>query len=136
MHALYVRARVIPLTHRCFFVPTKETVVLSLLPQDQLDLILRRHAEILSRLAAAPDSAGYVALSRELAGIEPVVKAIQDFRGQSKEAAGLEAMLADPATGADLRDLAEEELRAIRTRLVDLERDLKIALLPRVAADE
>jgi peptide chain release factor 1 len=111
-------------------------MLLNMLPEDQLNLILRRHAEILSRLAGAPDAAAYVALSRELAGMDPVVRAIQDFRGQSGEAASLEAMIADPATGADMRELAEEELRAVRARLVELERDLKIALLPKDAADE
>jgi peptide chain release factor 1 len=119
-----------------FFVPTRETVVLPQLPQDQLDLILRRHAEILARLAAAPEPAVYVALARELAGIETVARAIRDFRGQADEAAGLEAMLANPATEAELRGLAEEELRAVRARLLELEQDLKIALLPKDKADE
>jgi len=110
--------------------------VLPQLPQDQLDLILRRHAEILARLAGAPEASAYVALSRELAGIEAVAKAIQDFRGQAEEAEGLEAMLANPATEAELRGLAEEELRAVRARLLELEQDLKVALLPKDAADE
>ncbi|MGA9215197.1 MAG: peptide chain release factor 1, partial [Methylocella sp.] len=70
-------------------------MVLNILPQDQLDLVLRRHAEILARLAGAPEPAAYLALSRELAGIETVAKAIRDFRGRANEAAGLEAMLAD-----------------------------------------
>ena len=77
-----------------------------------------------------------MALSRELADIETVAKAIRDFRGQASEAAELEAMLADPATGAEMRGLAEEELRAVRARLVDLQQDLKIALLPKDVADE
>jgi len=110
--------------------------VLSTLPQDQLDLILRRHAEILARLAAAPEPAAYVALSRELAGIENVAKAIEDFRGQADEAAGLETMLANPATDPELRSLAEEELTEVRERLAELEQNLKIALLPKDAADE
>lgn len=111
-------------------------MLLNTLPEDQLDLILRRHAEILSRLAEAPDSADYVALSRELSGIEPIVQAVEEFRKQSKEAASLEAMLRDPKTGADIRDLAAEELGAVRARLIALERELKIALLPKDAADE
>jgi len=121
---------------RIFGVRPEETVVLNMLPQDQLDLILRRHAEILARLAGAPEPAAFVALSRELAGIENVARAIRDFRGQAEEAAGLEALLADPATGAEMRGLAEEELRAVRARLFDLQQDLKIALLPKDAADE
>jgi len=105
-------------------------------PQDQLDLIVRRHAEILARLAETPEPAVYVNLSRELAAIEGVVKAIQDFRGQVEEAAGLEALLNNPATEAELRELAAEELKAVRARLVELEQELKIALLPKDAADE
>ncbi len=45
-------------------------------------------------------------------------------------------MLADPTTGAEIRDLAEEELKAVRARLLELQQDLKIALLPKDAADE
>ncbi len=131
-----VAAAGIPLHHRCVFRPNQETAVLPLLPQDQLDLILRRHAEILARLAEAPEPAAYVALSRELAGIETVARAIRDFRGQTEEAAGLEAMLANPGTEAELRGLAEEELRAVRARLIELEREVKAALLPKDAADE
>lgn len=97
--------------------------MLSQLPQDQLDLILRRHEELVARLAGAPEPAAYVALSRELAGLETVTKAIQDFRGQANEAKELEAMLANPATEAELRGLAEEELRAVRARLLELEQD-------------
>ncbi|WGJ14189.1 peptide chain release factor 1 [Methylocapsa sp. D3K7] len=110
--------------------------MLSQLPQDQLDLILRRHAELVARLAGAPEPAAYVALSRELAGLETVTRAIQDFRGQADEAKELEAMLANPATEAELRGLAEEELRTVRARLLELEQDLKVALLPKDAADE
>ena len=42
------------------------------LPQDKLNLILRRHDEISGRLAANPDATTFVALSRELAGLEDV----------------------------------------------------------------
>ena len=67
--------------------------------------------EILARLVEAPEPAAFVTLSRELAGLETVAKAIQDFRGQADEAAELEAMLANPTTEAEMRGLAEEELR-------------------------
>ncbi|WP_026608260.1 peptide chain release factor 1 [Methylocapsa acidiphila] len=107
-----------------------------MLPQDKLDLILRRHDEISARLAGAPEAAVYVALSRELAGLEEVVRAIREFRTQAQEVAGLEAMLADPATDAEMRGLAEEELREAEGRLAALERDLQLALLPKDAADE
>ncbi|HET6376699.1 MAG TPA: peptide chain release factor 1 [Methylocella sp.] len=107
-----------------------------MIPQEQLDLILRRHAELLARLAASPDPETYIVLSRELAGIEDTVTAIQEFRREAKEAAGLVAILNDPAAAADIRSLAEEELQEVRSRLGVLERRLMVALLPKDAADE
>jgi peptide chain release factor 1 len=107
-----------------------------MLPQDKLDLILRRHEEISARLSGAPEGAAIVTLSRELAGIEPVVAAIREFRTQVDEIRGLETLIKDPAIESDMLALAEEELRDARARLADLEQELKIALLPKDAADE
>jgi peptide chain release factor 1 len=107
-----------------------------MLPQDKLDLILRRHEEISSRLTEAPAPAVFVALSRELATLDEVAAAIRSHRAQTGEVEGLEAMLADPALDTDMRSLADEELRAAQARLEELEQELKIALLPKDAADE
>jgi peptide chain release factor 1 len=107
-----------------------------MLPQDQLDLILRRHAEIVVRLAEALEPSIHIALSRELAGIADIAATIRAYRDQTKEAAGLEDLLGDPASGSDIRALAEEELGEVRARLARLEQELRIALLPKDAADE
>jgi peptide chain release factor 1 len=107
-----------------------------MLPQDKLDLILRRHEEISARLTQAPEASIFVALSRELASLEDVAAAIRDFHAQTHEVAGLEAMLADPSIDADMRGLAEAELREAQARLAEVEQGLKIALLPKDAADE
>jgi peptide chain release factor 1 len=107
-----------------------------MLPQEKLDLILRRHAEISARLNESAEPAVFVALSRELAGLDEVAAAIRDYRTQTEEAAGLAAMQDDPATDPEMRDLVEEELRASEARVESLEQQLKIALLPKDAADE
>jgi peptide chain release factor 1 len=107
-----------------------------MLPQEKLDLILRRHAEISARLNEAAEPALFVSLSRELAGLDEVAAAIRDYRGETEEAAGLAAMLDDPATDPEMRSLVEDELRAAEGRLETLEQQLKIALLPKDAADE
>jgi peptide chain release factor 1 len=107
-----------------------------MLPQDQLDLILRRHAEIVARLAEALEPSTHIALSRELAGLADIAATIRAYRAQTKEAAGLEDIIADAASGSDIRDLAEEELGEVRARLARLEQELRIALLPKDAADE
>ncbi len=106
------------------------------LPQDKLDLILRRHDEINGRLAASPDATTFVALSRELAGLERVTAAIREYRAQSVELDGIAAMLDDAGLDPEMRDLAEDERRAGQARLDALARELQVALLPKDAADE
>lgn len=107
-----------------------------LLPQDKLDLILRRHDEVASRLNENNDAATFVALSRELAGLEPVTAAIREYRMQAAEIAGLESMIADPATDAEMREMADQERRESEARLEALGQQLRVALLPKDAADE
>jgi peptide chain release factor 1 len=107
-----------------------------MLPQDKLDLILRRHTEISDRLTSGPDSATFVALSRELAELDDVVTAIRAYRGEVGEIAGLDSLLDDPKLDAEMRGLAETERVEARERLAGLEQKLRIALLPKDAADE
>jgi peptide chain release factor 1 len=107
-----------------------------MLPKDKLDLILRRYEEVSARLTEAPEASVLVALSRELSGLEHVVSAIRGFRDEAEEVCGLEALQSDPATDTEMRGLVEEELREARARLDALEHDLRIALLPKDAADE
>ena len=106
------------------------------LPQDKLDLILRRHDEISGRLAANPDAATFVALSRELAGLEDVTAAIRAYRGQRKELDGLASMLDDASLDAEMRALAEDERDEGQARLDALAQSLQVSLLPKDAADE
>jgi peptide chain release factor 1 len=107
-----------------------------MLPEEKLDLILRRHAEISDRLSSGPDSATFIALSRELAEIEDAVQAIRDYRNEMQEVAGIKSLLADPALDADMRALAETERDEAEERLAGLEERLRLALLPKDAADE
>ena len=107
-----------------------------MLPTQKLDLILRRHAEISARLEQNLDSATFVALSRELAGLGGVADAIRAYYAQATELAGLAAMLADSATDPDMRAMAEEEIPPARARSDALEHGLKLELLPKDAADE
>ena len=107
-----------------------------MLPTEKLDLIVRRHAEISARLEQNLDSTTFVSLSRELAGLEDVVNAIRGYNLANTELADLQAMLADPAIDADMKAMAEEEIAEAQARRDGLEHALKLALLPKDAADE
>jgi peptide chain release factor 1 len=76
----------------------------------------------------------FVQVSKEYAEIEPVAKAAGEVRRLREEVETLAGMEADG--DADLREMAREELAAIRERLPQAERGLALALLPRDAADE
>ena len=105
------------------------------LPNDKLEAILSRHALAARELESASDSQRIVTLSRDVAELNPVVEAILNWRKATAELAETEALIADPATDAEMRDLAfleKAELEAVETRLVH---DIRIALLPKDAAD-
>jgi peptide chain release factor 1 len=107
-----------------------------MIPTQKLDLILRRHEELSARLAEGTDGASYVAASRELASLDDVVAAARAYRAAQDEVAGLNAMLAEPALDAEMRGLAETELHEAERRLSETQGKLRLALLPRDAADE
>ncbi|HMK91183.1 MAG TPA: peptide chain release factor 1 [Methylocystis sp.] len=104
--------------------------------EDKLDLILRRRDEIADKLSSGPDGATYVGLSRELAVLEEVTAAISAFRAARAEVEGLRELLADPATDAEMRALAQGELEAAERKLDETSEALQFALLPKDAADE
>ncbi len=106
------------------------------LPNDKLDAISRRHEEINARLNAGAESEAIVALSRELAELDPVVAAIGAYREAVKEADDIETMLSDVSTDAEMRALAEAEKGDVAERLEKLTHDIRLALLPKDAADE
>ena len=102
-----------------------------MLPLDKLDQIIRRFGFLEARLAAGAEPSEIAALGREYADLRPVVAEIAAYRQALADLAEAEAMLADP----EMRVLAEEEVPALRARLPEMEGRLRLALLPRDAAD-
>jgi peptide chain release factor 1 len=106
------------------------------LPPERLEAILARHANITDSLNRAPGADTFVSLSRELSDLGPVVEAIRAYRAAADNLAGLDALLGDPATDAEMRALAEDE-RAEAAEAVDkAAQALRLLLLPKDEADE
>lgn len=103
---------------------------------DRLKPLVDRFESVQAALSAAPDADAYVRMSREFAELEPVVDAIRAIEALERERAGLDEIIADRGADADMRALAEEERAALDERLAALDRELKVLLLPRDAADE
>jgi peptide chain release factor 1 len=106
-----------------------------MLPQEKLDAILARHAEISAHLNEAAEPALIVRLSKELAEIEGVAEMIREYRGFAAAESDLLALRDDAAGDAEMRAMAEEELKELYARHERQEQDIRLALLPKDAAD-
>lgn len=107
-----------------------------MLTHEKLDLILRRRDEVSAKLAAGASGPEFGALSRELSEIEPVAESIEAWRQAQSDLAGAQALLADPASDRDMKELAEIEIGETQERIEGLEQKIRLALLPKDAADE
>jgi len=106
------------------------------LPQDRLDAIVARHGAAMAEINTATDAARTVELAKELSELDPVVAAIATWRQAQTSLAEAEALIDDPATDAEFRELAYEERDAARAEIDARAREILIALLPKDAADE
>lgn len=74
----------------------------------------------------------YVTLSKEYAALEPVVATARAYRQLLADIGEAEAMLDDP----EMRAFAEEELTGLRDNLPEAEHEMRLALIPKDAADD
>jgi peptide chain release factor 1 len=105
-----------------------------MIPAQKLDRLRDRHAELEARLAANAAGAEFAKLSKEYSDLTPVVRAIDDYKKAVGDLADLEAL--SSSGDAEMAALAREEYQALKERMPELERALKIMLLPKDAADE
>jgi peptide chain release factor 1 len=107
-----------------------------MIPAAKLDRLLDRFAALEAEMASGASGDAFVKLSREHAELSPVIQTAQAYRTAQIQLADTEALIADPATDPEMRGMAEQERADLRARLEGLDRDLKIQLLPKDAADD
>jgi peptide chain release factor 1 len=107
-----------------------------MLPQAKLDALVARHAAIETDLAGQPDRQTYVKLSREFAELGPLVDTVKAYRAVVDEIAGLDALLGDSTTDAEMRELAAQERPTLVAKRDRLEQQIRLALIPKDAMDE
>jgi peptide chain release factor 1 len=101
----------------------------------KLEQLSRRLAEldrVLSSETATADLDAYRRLTREHAGISPVVALYQAYLSGQADVRTAEEMASDPA----LKEFAEEELLAGRAKVERIEEELQRELLPKDPNDE
>ena len=106
------------------------------IPADRLDKLVNRWQTVQGTLAAGADQESYVRLSREFAELDPIVATITELRRATHERDDLQQLIDDPAADGEMAALAEAELEALGPKIEELERQLKVQLLPKDEADE
>ena len=84
-----------------------------MLPEQKLDALVARHRAVESELASQVTPETYVKLSREFAELAPIVEAVKTYRGVASEIDGLNALITDPSTDAEMRSMASAEKPAL-----------------------
>jgi len=107
-----------------------------MIPEPKLDALVARHQAVERELASPVAPETYVKLSREFAELAPVVETVNNYRAVAAEIAGLDALIADAATDAEMRAMAAAEKPQLEQKRAALERELRLALVPKDAMDE
>lgn len=106
--------------------------------EDKLRMLLRKYDELRDTMSSPDklDSKDFARYSKEYAELTPIVEHIMTFFSAKEEQKELQEMASDADSDADMRRMAEEELRSINDLLPKLELTVKVALLPKDEADE
>src|SRR3954471_15397458 len=107
-----------------------------MLPEAKLDILLAHHASLEAQILGQLSSEDYVRISRELAELNALIEAVKAYRAANAEMAGIDAMIADPATDTEMRSMAEAERTTLAARSLDLAQQIRVALLPKDAMDD
>ena len=109
---------------------------MSALPEAKLDVLLAHHASLEAQVLGQLSSEKYVQITRELSDLNPLIEAVKAYRATVKELADTEALVADPATDAEMRSMAQSERETLAARREELTQKIRVALLPKDAMDD
>ncbi|MBN9542166.1 MAG: peptide chain release factor 1 [Alphaproteobacteria bacterium] len=106
--------------------------------QDNLYKIIEKHKTIGEKINN-PDSldrSEFVAFSKEYSELTQMVEGINSYLNAQKEVDDLKAMLLDSSIDSDMKAMATEELMELEKAMPEMERQVKLALLPKDKDDE
>jgi peptide chain release factor 1 len=102
---------------------------------DQLDIRYQQMTQELSTAEVVSDSARFQKLAKQHAELEEIVKKHREFKQIEKDLAGTRQMIVE-SEDADMRHMAQEEERQLTTRKEQIERELKLLLIPKDPNDD
>lgn len=115
---------------------TSSSAAMTSVPKEKLDRVVERWMAIQDELNHGVSQTVFAKLNKEFSDLTPLVKKIQDLRKAEAEVADLELMIADPGADKEMVDMAYAERAVLGPKIEALEHEVRIALLPKDAADE
>ena len=104
---------------------------------ENLANVVNRYDEISSLLSAPGLSADeMIKMNKELSELEPVVGAIQAYQKAEKDMKEAESLMYDDSVDKEMQAMASMEFYELKEKMPDLEREIKVLLLPKDAEDE
>ena len=101
--------------------------------KEKLRTIKSRYDELASLMSTTGLSGEeFTKLSMEYAELAPVVEAMEELENAVSEKSDIESMLSDP----EMKEIAEEEIRALNSRIPELEKQISLVLIPKDEADK
>ena len=108
-----------------------------MLLEETLDKILQRYEFLKEQmLEKANDSENFIKLSKEFSDLEDFANLINLYNKTKNELSELQIALEDPETDKDFKELATEEIENLQNKIPQLQKELKIMLIPKDEADE
>lgn len=105
---------------------------------DKLDDLLRRYEELMLELndpSIANDQTRFRKLMKEQSDLTPIVEAYKEYK-KCNETVEDSLLILEEESDEEMKELAKEELNDAKARIEELERELKILLLPKDPNDE
>ncbi len=105
------------------------------LPAARLAAMEKRFQMLEAELAAGPDADRYGKVAADYAELEPIVASIRQLREVQDERKGVDEMLGEAGSDAEMRRMAEAEAEALDERIETLTEELRLQMLPKDEAD-
>jgi peptide chain release factor 1 len=104
---------------------------------DKLSTVESQYEELMTRLGTAEvqsDQAEYRKAAKQLSDLEPLVQKYREYKTVQKDIEGSEEIVR--GADADMRELAEEELKELEAKREAILGDLRVLLVPKDPNDE
>ncbi len=100
---------------------------------EKLENIIKQHQDLEKKIAdpSSMNQQEFAELSKEYSDRGPIVEIAKEYLDAYNQVEDLEEMIQDP----EMKDMAEEELAQIKSKLPVLEKKIQIAMLPKDKAD-